>query len=391
MGEEMKRVFLRPMFYALLLGCVAINVWVLWNASDQRSQVIASRDTAEQLTVGTGQTLLRLQPGQTGDIAQAITRRLPDADQGSEAVKGGGTPTILQMLDGALAMADGVNGEAMAGTYISGEGLKDEAADIARKIYSQLDPVIEENRANGTADTFFVPCNEGFFQLFTNNLLLFLMVESIVCSVLLMINTANDAFSAKLSGLVYSSRRGRRLQLVKLLSGLVTAVIFTAILWAVTLGLTALIFPLGSLWQVPLGSMMVLDQFYPLISWFPMTIAQYVCVQFLVALGCVIVFALGAYGLVTRLHNSFSAFMVLGFVSALIYTVTFYFPKTTFMYFVMQCNPMDLARKAGRWLVSGAAGLSPQFYEVFTLAVWLVILGLAGVMEIKRFYQEDLL
>lgn len=391
MSEELKRVFLRPLFYALLLGCVAVNLWVLWNASGQRSLVIASRETAKQLNTDTDSALLRLQSGQTAAIAQSIVQRLPDAADGGGALGSGETPTVLQMLDGALAMANGLTSEDMAGTYIAGEGLKDKAADIARKIFSQLEPVMEENRENGTASTFFVPCNEGFFQLFTHNLLLFLMVESIVCSVLLMMNTANDAFSAKLAGLVYSSRRGRRLHLVKLLAGLLTAVLFTAALWAVTMGLTALIFPMGSLWQVPLGSMMVLDQFYPLISRFPMTVGQYVFVQFPVALGCVCLFALGAYGLVTRLHNSFSGCMLLGLVSALIYTVTFYFPKTTFMYFVMQCNPIDLARKAGRWLVSGAAGLSPQFYEVFTLAVWLVILGLAGAMETQRFYQEDLI
>lgn len=391
MGEELKRVFLRPMFYALLLGCVAVNLWVLWNAADQRALVIASRETAEAFTADTDSTLLRLQSGQTAAVAQSIGQRLPDAADGSEAFVGGKTPTVLQMLDGALYMSGGLKSEDMADTYITGEGLTEKAADIAREIFSRLEPVMEENRENGTADTFFVPCNEGFFQLFTQNLLLFLMVEGIVCSVLLMMNTANDAFSAKLAGLVYSSRRGRRLQRVKLLAGLLTAVLFTAALWALTMGLTSLIFPLGSLWKVPLGSMMVLDQFYPLISWFPMSVGLYVFVQFLVALGCVCLFALAAYGLVTRLHNSFSGFVLLGFVSALIYTVTFYFPKTTFMYFVMQCNPIDLARKAGRWLVSGAAGLSPQFYEVFSLAIWLVILGLAGIMETRRFYQEDLI
>ena len=385
MGEEWKRIFGRPMVYVLFAGCMILNLWVIWNYSGQRSLAAASSEAAESFSEGGD--FLQVNENNSRLIAQYITGKAPDADGNTNLA---GIPTILQMLEGAGTMADVIGPSDLADVYISGMDLKGSAADGARDVFKQVGPIMEQNRENGVSRAFFVPCNENFFELFSGSLLPFMIIESIVCAVLLMINTANDPFSAKLTGLIYTCKRGRKIQTGKCMVGLLAGLIFTVALWTLTIGLAALVFPLGSLWHTPLGSMMVLDKFYPVIPWFSMSVITYIGVQLLIALGCVCLFSLAAYGLVIRLHQSFSSFMILGFVSALVYTITWCFPKTNSVYLALQYNPVDLARKAGHWLVNGASFMSPRFYEIGTFGLWAAVLTAAIIFVTRRFYREDL-
>lgn len=387
MCEELKRIFGRPMVYMLFIGCLLINLWVLWNYSGQRDLVSASREVADRLTDGAAGGFLQVNAKNSSAIANDLLRAAPEADNLSREIN---IPTVLQMVEGADRMAELLGPEEMATAYISGMDLKDGAADGARKVYAQLEPVMEKNREDGSARAFFVPCHMDFFEMFSGNLLPFLIAERIVCAVLLMINTANDSFSSKLTGLIFTCQKGRRVQRTKCISGLLAGLAFTATLWGVTIGLAAVIFPLGSLWRTPLGSMMVLDKFYPVIPWFSMSLIAYIGFQLLIALGCVALFSMAAYALVLRLHQSFSSFMILGFVSALIYTITWGFPKDSAVYLALQWNPVDLARKAGHWLVNGSSFMSPRFYEIGTFGLWAVALAAVILLVTRRFYREDL-
>ena len=70
--------------------------------------------------------------------------------------------------------------------------------------------------------------------------------------------------------------------------------------------------------------------------------------------------------------------------------MTSLFPKWSVVYFILQYNPVDLARKAGHWMVNGASFLSPRYYEITVIILWGILIACAAFRVRRQFLKKDL-
>ena len=374
MREECRRILSSRLLWLLLAGATAVNGWIFWNFQGQREYVQTARQLAEK-------------------GVESVTRETQEEIIGAFARAEEGYPEVTRvrnMVEGAVWLAERLKAQDLADACTEDMKLEGDAAEYAEALFAELEPVIEQNRADGTAGQFFVPCGGRFFDLFSRWIPLAVTLESILGAVLLMLKCVNEPFDRRTGGVVYATRRGRKTNHTRFWAVTAAVTGFTGAVWALTMGMAGVFFPMGKLWDVKLGSMMVLDNFSPMITRFPVSIGRYMVLQFLVSLCMAWLFGAMAYSAVIKRHNTFTAFGEMALVCLGIAAVTRNYPRSTVLYFVLRFNPVDFAGKAGRWFACGGSFLSARGYEILFILFWGGVLGGLCVWRSRRFLKEDL-
>lgn len=372
--EECRRLVSGRLFWLLMAAAMAVNSWILWNFQGQRAYAETARNLAEM---------------GVESVSQKTKEEIIRAFAGAEKRHPGEVP-VRNMVEGAGRLAEELRAQDLADACISSMKLRDQAAVHVRKAFAALEPVLEQNRANGTARQFFVPCGGRFFDLFSRWIPLAATIECILGAVLLMLKGVNEPFDRRTGPVVYTTRQGRRVNDTRFLAVMAVSAGFSAAVWALTLGMAGMLFPLGKLWGVKIGSMMVLDAFYPVISRLHVSIAGFMVLQFLISQCMAWLFGAMAYFAVLKGHNTFRAFGKMALVCLGTAALTENYPRDTIHYFILRFNPVDFAGKAGRWFACGGNFLSVRGYEVLLLLFWTGVFGALCIRRRRNFLKEDL-
>lgn len=370
---ELTSIFSRPFCWALLAGCLLINGWLLLNYAGQRDMVLAGTAAEAELGELDGTTLPEYQ------------KRMEVFDRKDENAL-----TARQMLEGGLAMAERLEASDLADAYAGNMKLQGKALEYAREQFEKLSPMLETNRENGTANAFFIPCTEGFSELFCRWIPLFATLEGILCGVLMTIRNVTEPFAAGSAGILLSCPAGRRICAWKRRAGCISGVILCILVWGITLTAAGMLFPLGRLWNTPLGSMMLLEGLCPVISQIPMTLLAYLAVQAGISLLAVFLFSMFAGWGALQTRNALTASAGLGVVCMGIYTFVFLFPRDTVLWFLMRCNPVTFAGEAGHWMTNGAFSLSFAGGTAGTLLVWGILAAALVLWQSRWFAKADI-
>ncbi len=389
MKQEFKRFISRPLIYVLLAGCMIVNGWILLNHINERAIVLAAAGLLEEWenegNVGNTDKAVYVTEENLQAIKSQLEKNMPDASLQENA-----DVSLENLLKGTVVMARTVTSKDLASGFIESAGLFGGAAAKASEICGSLSGLFEKLNESGIANRFFVPCHLGFFDMFCRELFPALAFEGILLCVLLMLRAANDTFSAKTVLVVFATKQGRKNQWSCFAGAMAGCALMLAVLWGLTLGAAAVCYPIGNLWNTPLGSCMILSQLFPVVARFPMTVLGYMAAEFFVALLLGLLFAAAAFGLSELWHNSFKVFIVMVFAGMVLALVPS-FAKGSKAWFVLNYNPVNLAGNAGFWFASGKAWVAPAHYELITFLVWGLLAAILVFFMTRRFYKEDIL
>lgn len=378
MWEECRRILECRMIWLLLAGAMTVNIWMIWNFGEQADYAAVSGELAKR---GVKTVTRETQEEIIGAFA-AVEERYP------------GEIRVQNLVEGAVYLARHATAqelaENLADACVTSMKLEGDAAEYVRKTFGTLESIIEQNQENGTAEQFFVPCGGRFFDLFSRWLPLALTIEAALTSVLLMMKCVNEPFDRHTCAVIYATRTGREINRVKRRCVLTVTAGFTAAVWSMTMVTAGAVFPIGELWDTKLGSMMVLDSFYPLVTRFPVSIRTHMAFQFLLSLCLACVYGEFAYAGIVRTHRAFSAFGKMAFVCFGAAVLTQISPRDTMLYFILRFQPVDFAAKAGRWFASGGKFFSVKGYELLFVIFWGGAAVCFGCLRSRRFLREDL-
>lgn len=372
--EEIKRILCGRFIYLLLAGALVINLWILWNFREQKETVDTSRGLKEN-----GTEYVNAQN------MEEIISAFDIAEEGRNGEYG-----IRNMVEGAVHLTDLLTAENLADSYISFWMLNRQAAEYARKAFGTLEGVVQENRKDGTAGQFFVPCSGSFFDLFSRWLPYACTLEAVLAAVLLMMRGVNEPFDTGTKSVVLASKTGRKISRIRGFAALAVSIGLAVCIWLFTYLSAEAAYHLGTLWNTGIGSSMVLDSFFPILSRFPMNILGYTVLQFGMCLCMTAVFAGMAYVFVMNAHKTVTAFARMAFACAAAAVFTQLFPRDNLLFFVFRFNPVDFVQKAGHWFVSGGTFLSVRYYEIAMVLFWGALTAYFSGCRNRKFKKEDI-
>ncbi len=371
--EEVKRILTSRLFWVLFAGSVAVNLWIIANYRTQASMVKAA---AELKNSG----IHFVTDENREEIILVLKREEP-----AGAIVG-----VRSLVEAIPMMEKQLCGADYASLFIEEFKLSGKAAQLAGNVGRTLEELLVRDRENGTASSLFVPCTNGYFELFTRLLPIACTVEASLAGILLMFCCVNAPYDNRLKEIVYTTKAGRKLNRFQTESALFSIVMFSILLWGITLFFAEAVFRMGSLWQVKVGSMMMLDSFYPVICRFSVSLGVYMLLQVILSVAVTLFFGMTAAISLGKVHKTVPAFFKLAFCCASAATITEIFPRDSVLFFILRFQPVDFIKKAGRWFASGAGFLSVRYYETAFVLCWGTLLLWLLVRHYKHFLTEDI-
>lgn len=371
--EEGKRLLSGRFLWGLFAGALVVNFWIIAN---YRGQALMAEEAAGLWDRGVHSVTKE----NTEVIIAAFAGTEPPAAQIS----------VRSAVEAVPLMAEKIGAADFAEIFIEKLRLGERTAQAVRNASAPMEEWLARDRENGTAVSLFVPCTSGFFELFSRILPVACTVEAALAAVLFMLRCVNAPYDHRSKELVYTTKVGRRLSRLQIESTSFVICLFTAALWSVTFLAVECVFHIGKLWQVKVGSMMMLDSFYPVVCRFSVSLLGYVLLQATISVCIALLFGVAAAGFVKKTHSAIAAFLKMGFGCAAMAAITEIFPRNSMLLFAIRFNPVEFIKKAGRYFAGGAGFLSVKYYEVAFILCWgtLLLAFLAG--RYKRFWVEDI-
>lgn len=184
--------------------------------------------------------------------------------------------------------------------------------------------------------------------------------------------------------LMLVTKTGKDLFRIKLFVSGLFALLLSGLVLSVSLGIYFISINYSSVWNSYIssnynaGARIINDLYrtvYPYVTWVPMTVGQYL----LAALGIVFLlflFMMLLIGMLSYwLNHSVKVVCVFIIFSFLLYILGNEIALPNAMEYVLKCNPVHLILKSGYWFMDYAPGDSYPLYELLTVVLWI---GFAG-------------
>lgn len=371
--EEGKRLLSSHLLWGLLAGALAVNFWIIANYRGQAPMAEAAAGLWDR-------GVHSVTKENTEVIIAAFAGKEPPAAQIS----------VCSTVEAVPLMTEKIGAADFAEIFIEKLRLSERTAQAVRNACAPMEEWLARDRENGTAVSLFVPCTSGFFELFSRILPIACTVEAALAAVLFVFYCVNAPYDRRSKELVYTTKVGRRLSRLQMESTFLVICLFTAALWSITFLAAECVFHMGKLWLVKVGSMMMLDSFYPVVCRFSISLGAYMLLQAAMSICISLLFGMAAAGFVEKTHRTVAAFFKMGFVCAAMAAVTEIFPRNSMLLFAVRFNPVEFIKKAGRYFAGGAGFLSVKYYETAFILCWGVLLLAFLVGRYKRFLAEDI-
>jgi len=299
---------------------------------------------------------------------------------------------IYKMMQEADEVYRGIDLSRKAEEEIAKYGLGGKAADTVRAAYAKLQKRLEQLVANGEHKHLFFPG-----KIFEMHSLLFedlfrrMIFEMTVLSVLITGYLCNYEFERQTHLVAYSTKRGRKLALDKLLASLTATAIVTTVIVVGTLAVYFATFPYSGLMKVPISSYFNMEDELPYISWWNMTFDAYLMCAVVLMYACGLLFSSLTFVLSAWIRNSYLAFFSFIALFGIFVGLPGWISTDSNMIFLAHYTPFVLILNPFLWFTGGLNPFTAfKGYETVTVLVWSALLTSLSQACMYRFRKQDI-
>lgn len=269
--------------------------------------------------------------------------------------------------------------------------LSGKAAETLRREYEDFSERFHQLIKNGEhKNLFFMGSIYRMHSLLFKTLFRSFIFEIMIFSVLITAFIVNYEFDNSTHLLAYSSKKGRKLIMYKLLISVVTTVLIAALIMGLGLLTYFLQYDYSGLWQVPISSYFNAEYDLPYMSWWNMSFIQYLLLGIGVIYICSLIFNGIAFIISRLVKNSYIVFFIFAILFGLALVLPGATPTHSKLIFLGSFTPFMLIMNSFVWFMESGAFTIFKYYELITLTIWsVIIIGFSG-LSIKSFKKQDI-
>lgn len=269
------------------------------------------------------------------------------------------------------------------------------SADALRQKYDQATTVAADRARSGAGESLYLAAETASLHTTAfRTVLPAVTIESILLATLLVLHVIGIEQTRGTAPVLYSSRTGRRLALIKAATATVASLAGTLLLSAAAWAGLLVKYPIASIAgsDVESGFNLVDDQLLgtrPFLTWFPMTVAGYALATLVLALAITLVFAITAAAITTVVREPYFAFAALLLGNGFVFALPLLAPLQPLPFFFV-LTPVWLWLKQAAWFTDGGYDvLWPHFETLGALSAAVAALVL-GAAAHRHFLRKDL-
>lgn len=370
MREEMKKLFRGRLVWGLMLLSVIANAYMLFMQRDKIPALGRIDDFCREYGSGISEE-------KTAVLGRIWSEEEPGGIAWEE---------FENDIEKAGKYRELVRSSHMAYEYCASQNLSGKAAEYVKEAFGRLEGAVREG-AEGEM-TYFAPYGMRVFDAIAICLLYAVNLEGIVIAVIVSLYCADFERSNRTVSTVYSTRKGRRIMKDKLLASVAVTVVCLVAIALVTVLLAVCFFPVKTIVNTEMNNPLVNLKGSPCFTKEPMTIGNYIVVSMCISCMLAVVYSLGSFWMGLKIKNAYFAVGVLVVFLGLMKVVSTAAPKSELVFFWAQYNPLDMALKAGKWLLYGANSFSPPGYEAVTMAGWGIACAAGCIFMLRGMGEE---
>lgn len=413
---ECKKALLSPIILGLLLLFTSWNIFILYDASDFKEELLIVNELAgkygEEYTEDSLATLekeIKTELVQLNSItakkaSQTFTSAFDFFDQltyeGQEKYTEEELNTFYDLalkemyVNIAASMDENYAGfdiEQIGEDEIHKSGLTGSAAETLRKEYGAFANRFAELQQNGEhRQWFFSGQNYRMHGLLFGTIFRHLVIEAMILVVLATALMTNFEFENRTQLVTYTTRRGRTLMGDKLVASLLTASAITIFLLAVTLGTYFTVFDYSHLWKTAISSGFNWEYNFPYVSWWNWSFLTYFLMSLALLFICMLLFSLFTFSISVIVKNSYFTFILFAILFIALYLMPRFMPTSTNFMLMAGYTLSSLVLNPQQWWM-GSSGLTMfKNYEWMTVTVWTIILIALCGFSYRRFAGQDI-
>lgn len=379
---ELRKILETPVFWVFLAACFLLNGLLIFTTTYDREYAQFVSRTAVQL--GTR-------------VDAEFLEKLKEMPQSEEKER------LLQALESTLSVdAEGrvkgrlgtFNTVDYAEAFVKGMGMSGPVADLFYAKYDALQPVIDRLAAEGAdADLYAADLSNELFRQLFDVLLHVILTEGILLAVFSMLLSLGGEALQRTTALVFSSKIGRKVSLLKSGAATLCGLVFYAALNAVSLPIYFSQWDYAGFWNANVASSFhtTADMSLPFFTWTEMTVGQYFWMQLALGAVLVLVFCLAGAVIGLLVRNTYAAFVVLLAAGMFLLLLPEWFSNLHWFWamFAFLLSPVQIWNLQSSWFTDLGANSLWAWWETSGAFLSLFVLGLLFVAAYRWYRRKD--
>lgn len=214
-------------------------------------------------------------------------------------------------------------------------------------------------------------------------------VESILLVVLITALIANYEVEQRTQFTIYSTKKGRTLIWHKLQACLLVGMLAFALLAGGSMGLFFIVYDYSSVWNTAVSSGLNWEYKLPYITWWPLTVWQYLVLALLVELLVVLIVAVLTFTVSLYIRNSYFTWVICLAMLIALFLLPSFLNAFPVLQFIASLNLSLLLMNPHMYFTGGTTFTMIQYFELWTILLWLIISLISSGWAIRRFYIRD--
>ena len=200
----------------------------------------------------------------------------------------------------------------------------------------------------------------------------------------------NYEFDQRSFGLIYTTKKGRKLQWLKLGTALIATTLFTILIMVPVLAHYFMTYDYAGLWHIPLSSLFYASEgFFFLVPRYAMTFSHYLLAFMAVVYLTQLLFAALIFSVSNALRNGYLV-PIAFFMLAAFGIFYFHFVPASSLLYYLGFNPFRMMNDVSRLFMIFSVSQTNPHYEVITLVIWTAISIFSGIFTFWKFNKIDL-
>lgn len=268
-------------------------------------------------------------------------------------------------------------------------GLTGVTKSYVTKEYEKLSERFKEIKENGEYRHWFFAGEYRMHGELFRTLLKNIAIQGAMLVILLTAIIVNYEFEHRTQLVTYSTKKGRRLVLHKLIASLWSTIIVLIPLFGMTLIVFFTVYDYSSLWKTPISSGLNWEYNWPYITWWPVEFAQYLWLAIGILVLTLLLVSIFTFIIGLLVKNSYFTWILCVLLLISLYMIPMFFSGIVLV--VMNFN-LTLLIMNPHLYFSGISGLTMfQHHEMITLASWLIFSTFCLSVAIRKFYRKDII
>lgn len=214
-------------------------------------------------------------------------------------------------------------------------------------------------------------------------------IQSVLLVILMTTLIANYEVEHRSQFTIYTTKKGRNLIWHKFLASLSVSLLAFVLLVGFSLGVFFIVYDFSNVWNAPVSSALNWEYKLPYITWWPLTIWQFLVLAILIELFVVLIVSILTFAISLYVRNSYFTWIICMAMLVALFVLPSILNAYPLLQFISSLNITLVLLNPHMYFTGGTNFTMIQYFELWTLLLWMFIALVSSGWATRRFLKKD--